>query len=174
MSCLFILDDIVIYGSNLKKHNQQLIEVMQKLREHSLKLQPDKCEFLQKEVIYLGHIITENGISPDLSKLEIVTHFPIPKKKDIQSFIRLARYYRKFTEKFLKIARSLTKFTEKNVKFEWSVEQQKAFEELKDKLTTAPVLNYFDFSKEFNVTTDASDYAIDAISSKDGTKLQYY
>ncbi|KAL6421074.1 hypothetical protein ACFW04_013598 [Cataglyphis niger] len=81
-----------------------------RLRENNLKLQPDKCEFLRKEVIYLGHIISENGISPDPSKLMAIKEFPTPKKgKDIQSFIGLAGYYRKFIEEFSKIAKPLTK-----------------------------------------------------------------
>jgi len=103
--CLVYLDDIVIYNSSLEKHNKRLIAVLHRLRDSNLKLQPDKCEFLRKQVIYLGHIITENDISPDPSKLEAVKNFPIPKKvKNIQAFIGLARYYRKFIEDFSKIA----------------------------------------------------------------------
>ena len=74
------LDDIVICGPNLEEHNKHLVEVMQRLHEYNLKLQPDKCEFLQKEVIYLGHIITEEGIHPYPRKLSAVKDFPVPKK----------------------------------------------------------------------------------------------
>ncbi|KAM0729433.1 Retrovirus-related Pol polyprotein from transposon 297 [Formica fusca] len=167
IKCLVYLDDIVIYGASLQDHNKRLIEVLRRLRENNLKLQPDKCEFLRKEVTYLGHIITENGISPDPSKLEAVRNFPTPRKvKDIQAFIGLAGYYRKFIENFSKIAKQLTKLTKKKNKFEWTQEQQQAFEMLKEKLTTAPLLKYPDFEKEFIVTTDASDYAIGAILSQ--------
>jgi len=94
LKCFVYLDDIVIYDSNLKEHNERLIEILQRLRNSNLKLQLDKCEFLRKEVIYLGHIISENGIQPDPNKLTEVKHFPTPKKiKDIQSFIGLAGYY---------------------------------------------------------------------------------
>jgi len=86
LRCLVYLDDIIIYGPNLKEHNKRLIEVFSKLREHNLKLQPDKCEFLRKEMIYLGHIITKNRIRPDPRKLHAVKNFPTPKKvKDVQS-----------------------------------------------------------------------------------------
>lgn len=114
IKCLIYLDDIVIFGASFQEHNKRLIEVLRRLRENNLKLQPDKCEFLRKEVTYLGHIITENGISPDPSKLEAVKNFPTPKKvKDIQAFIGLAGYYRKFIENFSKIAKPLTKLTKK-------------------------------------------------------------
>jgi len=94
--CPVYLDDTVMYESSLEDHNKCLKEVLQKLTKINLKLQPDKCEFLRKEVIYLGHIISENGISPDPSKLTAIKEFPTPKKvKDIQSFIGLAGYYRK-------------------------------------------------------------------------------
>ena len=167
LKCLVYLDDIVIYGSSLQDHNKRLKEVLQRLRENNLKLQPDKCEFLRKEVIYLGHIISENGISPDPSKLTAIKDFPTPKKiKDIQSFIGLAGYYRKFIEDFSKIAKPLTKLTKKTEKFVWTTEQQNAFDTLKEKLMTAPVLKYPDFSQEFTVTTDASDYAIGAVLSQ--------
>ncbi|XP_036149094.1 uncharacterized protein LOC118647760 [Monomorium pharaonis] len=165
--CLVYLDDIVIYGSSLEEHtvNKRLTEVLQCLQEANLKLQPDKCEFLRKEVNYLGHVISENGISPDPAKLQAIRDFPEPQKvKDVQSFIDLAGYYRKFIKEFSKIAKPLTKLTKKTKKFAWAAEQQIAFNTLKEKLTTAPVLQYPDFTKEFNVTTDASD-AIGAVLS---------
>ncbi|KMQ98326.1 enzymatic polyprotein endonuclease reverse [Lasius niger] len=98
---LVFLDDIVIYGSSLEDYNKRLTEVLRRLRENNLKLQPGKCEFLHKEVIYLGHIISENEIMPDPSKLTAIKNIPIPKKiKDIQAFLGLAGYYRKFIEDF--------------------------------------------------------------------------
>jgi len=86
-----------------------------------------------------------------------------PKKvRDVQSFIGLAGYYRKFIKDFSKIAKPLTILTKKETRFEWTTEQQKAFDILKEKLTTAPVLHYPDFTRQFIIATDASDYAIGA------------
>jgi len=165
--CLVYLDDIVIYGSSLQEHNKRLTEALQRLRKHNLKLQVEKCEFLRKEVTYLGHIISEDGISPDPAKLSAVKNFPTSKKvKDVQSFIRLAGYYRKFIKNFSKIAKPLTMLTKKDNKFNWNTEQQNAFDSLKEKLTSAPVLSYPDFTRQFLITTDASDYAIGAILSQ--------
>jgi len=106
--CLVYLDVIVIYGSSLQEHNKRLTEVLQRLREHNLKLQVDKCEFLHKEVTYLGHIISEDRISPNPVKLSAVKNFPTPKNvKDVQSFIGLAGHYQKFIKNFSKIAKFL-------------------------------------------------------------------
>jgi len=80
LKCLVHLDDIVLYGASLEDHNKRLEEVLQRLRENKLKLQPEKCEFLRKETVYLGHIIFENGISPDPSKLEAIKDFPESKR----------------------------------------------------------------------------------------------
>jgi len=118
LKCLVYFDDIVIYAPNLKEHNKKLIQVLDRLREHNLKLQPDKCEFLRKEVIYLGHIITKNRIRPDPNKLYAVEKFSVPRTvKDVQSFLGLAGYYRKFIEDFSKKAKLLTKLTKKGEKF---------------------------------------------------------
>jgi len=156
LKCLVYLDDIVIYRPNLKEHNKRLIQVLDRLRDHNLKLQPDNCEFFRKEVICLGHIITEDGIRPDPNKLYAVEKFPVPRKvKDVQSFLGLAGYYRKFIEDFSKIAKSLMKLTKKGEKFNWTAEQQNSFQSLKEKLIIPPVLNYLDFQREFLVTIDA-------------------
>jgi len=115
---LVYLDDIVqVYGPNLKKHNKRLVEVFSRLREHNLKLS-DECEFLRKEVIYLGHIITKDGIQSDQNKLHAVENFPAPKKiKNVQSFLEFAEYYPKFIENFSKIVKPLTKLiTKKGIK----------------------------------------------------------
>jgi len=114
--CLIYLDDIVVYGASLQEHDKRLTEVLQRLCEHNLKLQIDKCEFLRKEVTYQGHIISENEILPDPAKLSAVKDFPNPMKvKDVQSFIGLAGYYRKFIKDFSKIAKLLTILTKKNI-----------------------------------------------------------
>jgi len=114
LRCFVYLDDIIIYELNLKEHNKRLVEVFSRLREYNLKLQSDKCEFLRKEVTYLGHLI----INPNPSKLQAVEKFPAPKKmKDMQSFLGLAEYYRKFIENYSKIAKPLTKLMKKGEKF---------------------------------------------------------
>jgi hypothetical protein len=76
---LRFLDDILIYANYLADHHKKLREVFKRLRKHNLKLQPDKCEFLRKEVTFLGHKISEHGVEPDIRKIETVKNFPTPK-----------------------------------------------------------------------------------------------
>ena len=165
--CYVYLDDIVIYSADLNTHVQKLNQVFQRLREFNLKLQPDKCEFLRKEVAYLGHIISDQGVKPNPDKIKAVQEFPVPRNaKDIKSFLGLASYYRRFIPDFSKHAKPLTNLLKKDVPFNWTNAQQLGFEQLKEKLVTAPILIYPDFSKPFVLTCDASNYAISAILSQ--------
>lgn len=140
---------------------------MERLREANLKLQPDKCQFLRREVTYLGHVISNKGVKPDPKKLEAVREFPTPKTpKNIKQFLGLAGYYRRFIPEFSKLARSLTQLLKNETPFEWGINQQRSFEILKKELCKEPVLQYPDFSKPFILTTDASGYAIGGILSQ--------
>lgn len=161
--CFVYLDDIVIHADTLENHNKRLIEVF----EFNLKIQPDKCEFLLREVMYLGHIITEDGVKPDPKKVDSVLNFPVPKNtKDIKSFLGLAGYYRRFIPNFSSITQNLTRLLQKDADFVWTSTQQEAFEKLKLILCSEPILQYPDFSKPFLLTTDASNYAIGSILSQ--------
>ena len=165
--CFVYLDDIVIFADTLENHNKKLTEIFDRLQKFNLKLKPEKCEFLRKEVIYLGHKISENGAEPDEGKIEAVKNFPVPKNiKDIKSFLGLTGYYRKFIDKFSDKALPLTSLLKKCAIFRWDEEQQKSFNILKSCLINQPILQFPDFSKPFNITTDASNYAIGAVLSQ--------
>ena len=166
IKCLVYLDDIVVWGSSLEEHNIRLKEVLQRLRENNLQVQPDKCEFLRKEVNFLGHVISEHGVLPDQKKIEAVRNFPVPlSKSDVQSFNGLTGYYRRFVKDFARVAAPLTRLTGK-VDFVWGEKEQIAFETLRDKVTTAPILQYPDFSKPYILTTDASGIGLGAVLSQ--------
>lgn len=165
---LFVyLDDIVIYARSLEEHEHKFNRLMERLREANLQLQPDKCEFLRKEVVYLGHIISEEGVKPDPQKISAVKDFPTPRnQKNIKQFLGLAGYYRRFIPNFSKTAKPLTDLLRKTVPFEWGPNQTKSFNILKEALISEPILQYPDFNREFNLTTDASGYAIGGVLSQ--------
>jgi RNase H-like domain found in reverse transcriptase/Reverse transcriptase (RNA-dependent DNA polymerase) len=163
---IIYLDDILIYSKSKEEHLQHLRQVLTILRQHKLYAKMKKCEIMQMRVEYLGHFISQDGISVDNRKIDVIRQWPTPANtSDVRSFLGIASYYRKFVKHFAAIAMPLTDLLHKNNVFRWQNAEQEAFEQLKMSLTTAPVLALPDTSKLFLVTTDASDYAIGAILS---------
>jgi hypothetical protein len=108
------MDDIIIFSTSLQEHTSNLRLVFEKLRKCRFKIQLDKSEFLRKEVEFLGHVITPDGIKPNPKKIEAIKKFPIPKTvKDIKSFLGLLGYYRRFIKNFAKITKPFTKCMKK-------------------------------------------------------------
>jgi hypothetical protein len=175
--CFVYLDDVIVFGRNLDQHNKNLMTVLERLRKVNLKLNPSKCQFLRKSVLYLGHQISEQGILPDPKKIEVVKSYPTPKNADeARRFVAFANYYRKFIRNFSIIAQPLNKLSRKNVEFKWSEECNFAFEELKKKLTSPKVLDYPDFSSTntFQLTTDASKTGLGAVlANENGRPVAY-
>lgn len=127
------MNEIVACSHDLHSHIVKLTLIFEKLREHNLKHQPDKCEFLRKEVQYLGHVISDKDVKPEPKKVECVTRFPTPNcPKDIKSFLGLVGYYRRFIPNFFHLSKPLTSLLKKDTKFHWGKSQQEAFETLKN------------------------------------------
>lgn len=167
-SCFIYLDDLIIFGNSLQQHNRNLVRVLQRLREVNLKLNPSKCDFLKKEILYLGHIISSEGILPDPEKSRSILQFPIPKNADeTKRFVAFANYYRKFIRNFAQIAQPLNELSRKGSIFNWSDKCQTSFDTLKQALSNPPILQYPNFSENntFILKTDASGYAIGAVLS---------
>jgi hypothetical protein len=153
---LVFIDDILIYSKNREEHEEHLKLVLQVSREHQLYANFSKCDFFQKQVHYLGHVIYEEGVAIDPDKIESIMDWPTPKDvSDIRSFIGLAGYYRNFIKGFSKIGCPTTSLQKKGVKFIWTSECEERFQELKYLLTNSPVLNIVDPNKDFLVCTDA-------------------
>ena len=167
LKALVYLDDILIFGETMSEHNAKLREVLERIREYNVKLQPDKCEFMKTELAYLGHIVTPDGVKPDPSKTEAVVRFPAPTTPtEIKSFLGLAGYYRRFIPNFSLIAKPLTELSKKDVAFKWIEKEEEAFQTLKFHLINPPLLQYPYFTKPFILTTDASQHAIGCILSQ--------
>jgi hypothetical protein len=165
--CICYLDDILVYSTDVDQHENDVCDVLLALQTAHLKLKSEKCRFHTKEVIFLGYVITTEGIKMDPSKVESVLSWSKPTNvKEVQSFLGFANFYRRFIKGYSGIAAPLTALTHKDQAFEWTGKAQAAFEELKRVFSSAPVLTSFDPEKEIKVETDSSDYAIGAVLSQ--------
>ena len=160
------LDDILIFSKTRAEHTEHLHRVLDALRKHSLFVKLEKCSFYQSSVSFLGYVISDSGISMDPSKTNAITSWPVPTNStQLMSFLGLANFYRRFIKNFSHIASPLTALLKKEAKeraFEWPESASNAFAELKEKLTTAPVLAHFHPELPIIAETDASDKAIGA------------
>ncbi len=162
------LDDILIYSQTKQEHMLHLRQVLERLRQHKLYAKLSKCEFMQSEVSFLGHLVGKDGIKMDPKKIQAIIDWPVPRDiHQLKSFLGLAGYYRKFILNYSAISNALNELTKKQVAFNWSTVEQTAFEQLKQAVTTAPVLATVDPSKPFTLYTDASGYAVGAALMQD-------
>jgi hypothetical protein len=165
------IDDILVYSRSEEEH---LHLALQRLRGHRLYVKLGKCEFWMKQVAFLGRVISKGGISVDPSKVQDVLSWSAPTSVgDIQSFLRLAGYYRRFIEGFLKISKPMTELLEKDKKFEWTSACEASFQELKKRLTTAPILVMPDMEKSFSIYCDASGQGLGCVLMQDGHVVAY-
>ncbi|GKA47633.1 putative reverse transcriptase domain-containing protein [Tanacetum coccineum] len=151
-------------SSNKKEHEEHLKAVLELLKKEKLYAKFSKCEFWIPKVQFLGHVIDSQGIHVDPAKIESIKDWESPKTPmDIRQFLGLAGYYRRFIKGFLKIAKSMTKLTQKGVKFDWGDKQEAAFQLLKQKLCSAPILALPEGSEDFVVYCDASHKGLGAV-----------
>ena len=154
------LDDIIIFSNSEEEHLLHLEEVFHWLRKAGLKMKRSKCDLFKSQIHYLGHLISEDGISPLPDKLDSIKNMPVLKcMKEIRQFLGLTGYYRKFVPRFADISRPLTRLTRKETTFNWTPRCQKSFELLKSYLCGEPILKYADTSQPYTLYTDASKYA---------------
>ena len=147
---------------------------MTKLREHHLYAKFSKCEFWLKELVFLGHVVSREGVTVIPDKVQAILDWEAPKSvKDVRSFLGMAGYYRRFIENFSKIAKPMTGLLKKGKKFEWSAKAEESFQTLKTKLTTALVLVLPDTSKDFVIFCDASLQGLGCVLMQDGHVVAY-
>ena len=168
------IDDILIYSRDESEHAEHLRTVLQILREKKLYAKFSKSEFWLREVGFLGHIVSSEGIRVDPSKISAIVDWEPPKNvTEVRSFLGLAGYYRRFVKGFSMIASPMTKLLQKNVKFEWTNKCQQSFEKLKALLTEAPVLVQPESGKEFVIYSDASLNGLGCVLMQEGKVIAY-
>jgi hypothetical protein len=174
-SVVVYIDDILIYSSSLEEHAEHLRKVFQRLRENKLYAKLEKCEFGVTEVDFLGHRITQEGLKMNDHKVKAIVDWEPPKSVPaLRSFLGLASYYRKFIKNFAKIAAPLTNLLKKPaVTYEWEEACDEAFGTLKGILVKALVLKLPDFDKEFQIHSDASNFAIGGVLVQEGKPMAF-
>jgi transposase InsO family protein len=178
-ACLIYLDDVIIFSRTYEEHVERLKQVFTRIREAGLKLAPKKCRLFQERVVYVGHQVSREGVAPDPDKTSCIRDWPTPHTpEDVRRFLGFAGYYRKFVKDFAKIASPLSALMPASVKkrrgrkkttetpqkpWTWGRDEQKAFETLRDALAKPPILGYADFTRPFELHTDASALGLGAV-----------
>ena len=176
--CLVFLDDILVFSQTFDEHIDRLTAVFQRLERHNLKLKAKKCEFFRESVTYLGHVVSRAGIATDPEKTKSISTWPVPHNvKTLRTFLGFTGYYKRYVKDYSKIVKPLNdllkghstntkekgKSKVKPPPWRWGDEESQAFENIKVKLTTPPILAYADFDKPFILHTDASTNGLGAI-----------
>lgn len=161
------VDDVIIISNTFQLHMSLLTRVLNKLKSANLTINYDKCMFFRTKLKYLGYVVDSNGLQADPEKVESIVNYPTPtNRKEVRRFIGTASWYRRFIPNFSSLSAPLNKLTSQGKKappFLWTPETNKAFQELKECLVSAPILSCPDYSKPFEVHTDASDFGIGAV-----------
>lgn len=171
--CVY-LDDILVYSKNAEDHEKHLTEVLSILEQNKFYAKLSKCDLNRDELLYLGHIVGAYGIRVDPAKVSAVASWPVPKDlHELRSFLGLTNYFRKFIQGYSTRCRPLTALMKKSAQYVWSPECQAAFAGLKQDLTSAPVLVAPDFSKPFEVVSDACEWSVGAVLLQDGHPVAF-
>ena len=166
---LAYLDDILIFSMDYKQHVQYMRMVLQKLREKDLPVKLSKCEFHKHSIGFLGYIVSDQSLKLDSKKVDLVREWPILRNvKDVQAFLGIMNYYRKFIERFFQIAQPLIALTRKDVIFAWGHNCKEVFKELVYRLTIALILAIFNPERETILETNVLDYTVDACLTQKG------
>lgn len=170
------LDDICVFSKTQEEHMRHLELVLEKLKQYNLTAAWHKCHFYQEELLFLGHIVSENGVKADPAKVKAVAEYPTPQDQhQVRSFLGMCNYFRRFINKYAPMVSPLTQLTRKDSIFKWGTQQEEAFTAVKTALTTAPVLILPDWrsDKPFEITCDASYQGISGVLTQEGRPIAY-
>lgn len=167
---LVFLDDILIYSRTMEDHVQHLQQILETLRANKLYLKASKCTFAKSSLEYLGHIISDQGVSTDPAKTQSMVQWPVPTSFTIP--VGLTGYYTKFVRNYGIIAKPLTLLL-RQTQFQWNDQANSAFNNLKIAMSTTPVLALPNFQAQFTVETDACTDGVGAALMQAGQPIAY-
>ena len=187
-SVLTFLDDVCIFSATYEDHLRDVTEVLERVKKYGIRLHPDKCSFFKKELHYLGHIVSAQGVSLDPAKTAPLDEMLLTQPgsvKQIRTFLGLASYFRAYVKGYATLVELLTRMTKKGTSLNcWGTDQFEAVSSIKRILSSPPILAFPDFDQPFHLATDASDVGIGAIlrqarasdllcvTSSDGTRKE--
>jgi hypothetical protein len=170
-SVMVYIDDILVFSRSAEEHAEHVEWVLQQLQLNGYYANPDKCEFFQSEVHFLGHVISADGVAVQQHKVDAVAEWPTPQSvSDVRRYLGLTGYYRRFVAGYSGITAPLSDLLRKDAPFVWGQKEQEAFARLKAALASAPVLATPDNTKPYTVHTDASGYAVGATLSQENSE----
>ena len=169
-----IVDDLLVWGTTRSEHDQRLREVLQRAREHNIRLNPDKSQICKTSVTYVGHTLSGEGLTPDKRKIEAIEKMNYStSKEELQRYLGIITYLSKFIPNMSKLSSPLRELLEKNVEFHWHEQHSTSFDQLKRAITTAPVLRYFDSKLPIVLSGNASSKGLGAVILQESRPVAY-
>jgi hypothetical protein len=169
-----IADDIIVWGSCEQEHEDRLQKLLQRCSDVGISLNKEKCIFEAEEISFMGHIISQGGLKPDPQKIEAVVKVKAPTDREgVERLRGMVGYLSKFIPRLSEIMQPISLLLHKDVMWQWDSSQESAFEEIKKVITQAPVLAYFDATKQLCIQCDASSQGLGAALLQDGKPLAY-
>ena len=172
--CESVVDDMLIWRSTEAEHDKRLLKVLNHAREIGLQLKTDKCKFKVKEVKYVGHILTKDGLKPDPEKTKAIKEMPIPTdSQGVHRYLGMITYLAKFIPKLSETATPLRELIKKDEAFHWEDCHQKAYEDINQAISSPPILKFYDPNKPLTLTCDASKSGVGAAILQEGMPIAY-
>ena len=157
-TCLIYLDDVTVFSKTFREHLSRLEQVLERIHSAGLKLKPRKCHLFESEVTFLGHVLSQDGLRPNPDNIQKLMDWPVPGNvTEVRGFLGLGNYYHRFVHNYSQIAQPLIDLTHKGKSFNWSLDCQKAFDTIKNILSSAEVMAFPADEGEYILDTDASD-----------------